>query len=273
MDKQVDALGQVLEALQSRIKAPYFGYIFLAFVAFNWEALFYLFFSGSPAIGKLQYFNGHSDRYHLIVYPLFVGLAATFAAPWLTWFFVWLGQKPTTFSKKTNKAIQYQVDQATLMLEQQSELDGKIEELKKQGLIIENLSKDIEVKNGQLLVKNAEVESLQIKEKSTIEKINGFANIQKKLQEALVEEKNTNTKINGDVNKLNTQRDYLLNLLATEYQTVTKIRDVDRFVSKLPVDELAEIDKLIMERIKSIEAELTSDFDIAFDSAAKEKGK
>jgi hypothetical protein len=33
----------IIESVESRINAPYFGYLFCSFLAINWEALFYLF--------------------------------------------------------------------------------------------------------------------------------------------------------------------------------------------------------------------------------------
>jgi hypothetical protein len=33
----------IIESVESRINAPYFGYLFCSLLAINWEALFYLF--------------------------------------------------------------------------------------------------------------------------------------------------------------------------------------------------------------------------------------
>jgi hypothetical protein len=56
----MDSIKEIFEALNQRIKPPIWGYIFFAFVGVNWKALYYLSFSGKPALMKFNYFDANT---------------------------------------------------------------------------------------------------------------------------------------------------------------------------------------------------------------------
>ena len=64
---------EVKETFQNRAKSPIFGSVFLAFIGFNWRALFYLFFDKTKTVSeRIGKFDQLTDGLTLILWP-FVG--------------------------------------------------------------------------------------------------------------------------------------------------------------------------------------------------------
>ena len=76
-------MNEVFEALNSRIKAPYFGYAILAFFALNWRGIFLLVVDDSEPVNRLALFDSETSFWTLLVFPLLVGAVVAASAQWL----------------------------------------------------------------------------------------------------------------------------------------------------------------------------------------------
>lgn len=76
-------MNDVLEAVSARIKAPYFGYVFLAFIAINWRAIFVLTVSDGTPQERLAAFDIETSFFSLLVAPLLAGAVLLLTSPWL----------------------------------------------------------------------------------------------------------------------------------------------------------------------------------------------
>jgi hypothetical protein len=85
---------EVIEAVNSRINTPYFGYSILAFLALNWRGFFYLVFSKGKPEEKLALFDAQTDVYTLLIYPLAIGALVAAITPWLRFLFGKIEKKP-----------------------------------------------------------------------------------------------------------------------------------------------------------------------------------
>ncbi|MBE4267628.1 hypothetical protein HJ071_24005 [Vibrio parahaemolyticus] len=89
---------EVVEAVNARLKAPYFGYAILAFIALNWRGFFVLVLTEGTPEDKLALFDTHTDIYTLVIYPLVIGVVVAGTAHWLKYFF-------GCIEKKTKRAL------------------------------------------------------------------------------------------------------------------------------------------------------------------------
>lgn len=85
---------EIIEVIESRLKAPTYGYFAFAFVAINWKPLFYLFVEEKDAITRISYFDSNTSFYSLVLYP--VAFAAVFSVvyPWINCIMLYLYTKP-----------------------------------------------------------------------------------------------------------------------------------------------------------------------------------
>ncbi|WP_417559946.1 hypothetical protein [Marinomonas sp.] len=92
----------VVDAINSRIKSPYFGYAVLAFFALNWRGVFLLLVStGSPA-ERLQLFDAETSFWSLAVLPLIVGALVAASTHWLRYLFLLVARKPLELIDNSN---------------------------------------------------------------------------------------------------------------------------------------------------------------------------
>lgn len=84
----------LVDAIETRIKSPYFGYAVFAFVALNWEALFVLFLSESSPKDRIVGFNGDTDIWTLLIIPFSFGFFIAIISPWLRLMFEYISRKP-----------------------------------------------------------------------------------------------------------------------------------------------------------------------------------
>jgi hypothetical protein len=85
---------EIFEALAARIKSPIFGYFILSWVAFNWRALFYLFFSDTVIDDRFQHFDTLTSGYSLALFPILVASVVAVIYPWINYAFLYLCKKP-----------------------------------------------------------------------------------------------------------------------------------------------------------------------------------
>lgn len=92
----------VVDAINSRIRSPYFGYAVLAFIAFNWRGIFLLLVStGSPA-ERLKLFDTETSFWSLAVFPLIVGALVAASTHWLRYVFLLVARKPLELIENSN---------------------------------------------------------------------------------------------------------------------------------------------------------------------------
>ena len=56
----------IVDAINSRVKEPYFGYAFLSFLAINWKAIFLLIYSKGSAEAKIIAFEGTTTTFSFV---------------------------------------------------------------------------------------------------------------------------------------------------------------------------------------------------------------
>ncbi|MFV5403985.1 MULTISPECIES: hypothetical protein [unclassified Acinetobacter] len=71
----------LLDAINTRVKEPYWGFFLISFVAFNWRALFLLCFTNGTAEARLDIFDLNTSFTNLFLYPILVALAITLLTP------------------------------------------------------------------------------------------------------------------------------------------------------------------------------------------------
>ncbi|OPX54398.1 hypothetical protein SAMN02745127_02821 [Oceanospirillum multiglobuliferum] len=92
----------VVDAINSRIKSPYFGYAVLAFFALNWRGIFLLAVStGSPA-ERLQLFDTETSFWSLAILPLIIGALVAASTHWLRYLFLLVAKKPLGLIENSN---------------------------------------------------------------------------------------------------------------------------------------------------------------------------
>lgn len=153
----MDGLRELVEAFSARIKSPIIGSIVLAFVAVNWRAVFFLFFSGEPASDKFVYFTENTTGYSLYVFPVLVGLAFALIVPWINFWGAKAIETPVSKHRSmqldaahalAEKKARYAVDMETLTTEYRSALldRAKVDQEIKEANIDEDVRTDLENK-------------------------------------------------------------------------------------------------------------------------------
>lgn len=73
----------IVQAVKERLKAPYFGYSFLAFVFLNWRAFYILIKTKGMPVDRLAAFDSATNNLNLMVWPFLIGAIAMVLRPWL----------------------------------------------------------------------------------------------------------------------------------------------------------------------------------------------
>jgi len=122
---------EVVDAVNNRIKTPYFGYAILAFIALNWKGFFLLVLSKVKPEEKLALFDAQTDIYTLLIYPLAIGAVVAATAHWLKFIFGIIERKPKELvenlqleaeHKKTIKQSQLEQSRSDLFAVKENEL-------------------------------------------------------------------------------------------------------------------------------------------------------
>jgi hypothetical protein len=85
---------EIVEAISTRVKSPYFGYSVLASVAINWQAFFLLLLSKTSPQERLLEFDATTNSSTLFVIPLLVGSLVAVISPWIGLLFEYISRKP-----------------------------------------------------------------------------------------------------------------------------------------------------------------------------------
>ncbi|OIQ42614.1 MAG: hypothetical protein BM560_00050 [Roseobacter sp. MedPE-SWde] len=79
----MEVIKDAFDAFSDRIRSPFVGSILLAFCFWNWKPLWYLLFEEATVTERIAFFEGNSNTSSLLVLPIFSGMAAALALPWL----------------------------------------------------------------------------------------------------------------------------------------------------------------------------------------------
>lgn len=82
----------LFEAINTRVKEPYWGFFVLSFLAFNWKGLFLLCFASGTAQDRIVFFESHTNLLSLIICPISTALFIVVITPWLKVLFGWLSK-------------------------------------------------------------------------------------------------------------------------------------------------------------------------------------
>jgi len=84
----------VIDAISSRFKSPYFGYAILAFFVLNWRGIFLLVaIKGTPEV-RLAAFDSVTNLWTLVVFPLLAGASVAASTHWVRYAFGLVSRKP-----------------------------------------------------------------------------------------------------------------------------------------------------------------------------------
>lgn len=84
----------LLDAVSTRIKTPYFGYAILSFFALNWRGIFLLVTTEGTPQERLAAFDCATNQYTLIIWPLVVGTLVAASTHWIQLIFIVISKKP-----------------------------------------------------------------------------------------------------------------------------------------------------------------------------------
>lgn len=172
----MDGLKELVEAFSARIKSPIIGSIALAFIAINWRAVFFLFFSGEPASDKFAYFTENTTGLSLYLYPVIVGLAFALLVPWVNFLGAKAIESPVTNHRNmqldaahtlAERKTRHAIDMETVSAEHRKALleSAKVDQEIKEADIDEDVRADLEDKlvesKGAEPVKTADLGNTQ----------------------------------------------------------------------------------------------------------------
>lgn len=128
----------ILEALDSRIKSPVFGYFILSMIAVNWKSFFFLFFDDGTVISRIIYFEVNTNSTSLFFYPIFFSVLYSLIYPWVQCIFIWTSSTPVHFKNML------EINSKHKLLGKQQELESlRKDKIKKDELeVIERAKRD-----------------------------------------------------------------------------------------------------------------------------------
>jgi hypothetical protein len=201
-----DTINQLKEAITERVKSPFLGSILLAFIAFNWKAIFYVIFADKTVVEKFAYWDLYTSTNTKLLYPIIAGSVFALVIPYISSLFAFLIEWPISKSRIRDEntahkiAIQKIRNQQKLENEREEVVASKVrqeEELEKikdkdiRAAVKENLN---EIKDN---LKNSNFKAMEtsIIDPVVLDQKVGFENTMRDLQE-----KYENAIISNDLN-------------------------------------------------------------------------
>jgi len=134
---------EIIEALNSRVRSPLFGYFVLAFIFINWRALLLLWLADEDIEMRIELFCFYTNYSSLLLYPALFAVFGAVAYPWINLFFLRLAHKPAIHKN----SLQITTDHERLM--QQTKLESLRNNMfaKKEEGLIEQAKRDQEVQS------------------------------------------------------------------------------------------------------------------------------
>lgn len=77
----MELIREFLNTYSQRIRSPIFGSIILAFIAVNWQSIYYLVFSSANAINKFAFWDTHTNWRSLFAIPIAIGILMAIITP------------------------------------------------------------------------------------------------------------------------------------------------------------------------------------------------
>lgn len=108
----------VVDAINSRIRSPYFGYAILAFFALNWRGIFLLIVTKTSPSDRLDLFDSETSFWSLVILPLIVGALVAASTHWLKYLFLLLARKPLELIENTELEAEHKKNIRQAELEQ-----------------------------------------------------------------------------------------------------------------------------------------------------------
>jgi hypothetical protein len=143
----MDSIKEIYDAFSQKIKSPFFGHIIIAFVLWNWKSIYYVIYSGKPALTKFNYFDANMVGWSYVI-PVVVGIITALASPYVSnWGSLW-ATKPVNARRlrETQEAHKILVEDNRLLAERENsqrihrkELAGDEQEL------IDKAKRDVEI--------------------------------------------------------------------------------------------------------------------------------
>lgn len=119
----------ILDALSERVKNPWLGSIFFAFIGINWQPLMHLFFADKVLEVRFDYFHDGTNLYTLLLQPILVGFVMSAVKPILSFAYYWSTKHPNQWT------------QSQFWKQKESNLKSKIEFEKLMQNLVEERSK------------------------------------------------------------------------------------------------------------------------------------
>lgn len=123
----MDWLKELLEAHNQRIKTPIIGSIILAFIAWNWQAIFYVLFANAPVEDRFQYWERVTSDSTLIFIPITLGTAFAISIPFISFISAAIVKTPINELRKLNQKSAHEL--ALERVAQQQDLEKWKEDL------------------------------------------------------------------------------------------------------------------------------------------------
>jgi len=179
---------EVVQALNDRIKAPYFGYAILSFIALNWRGFFLLFVSDGKPEERLALFDAQTDIFTLLLWPLAFGALVAATTKWLAYIFAIIEKKPNELIENLNLEAEHKMTIKQSQLEQSR---SKLFAVKEEELI-DRAKRDEEL---------ASIEDSEAKEK-LIEQLNSIRRERDMLSNELVESKKAQSELSKEAQEI-----------------------------------------------------------------------
>lgn len=216
-----DFFKDVFEAAQQRIRSPFIGSVIFAFIAVNWQALFYLFFADVSVQRRIDCFNDMTSNVSLYWLPLGIGAAMAIVLPFLRVGFAWI----IRFANR--KLHKLQAEEA--MLREVNEIELAVKKTKaeadlaaaraKENLIAVKAEADLAVARAEGQARVQEVEELSrieaAKRDAAVKNEVSNEEVAEKLQEELEKGRDPNVQI---LNQLSERAKELLEIAAPQGQ-------------------------------------------------------
>jgi hypothetical protein len=146
---------ELIDAIGTRIKSPYFGYSVFAFIALNWRPLFSLLLSETSPGERIVVFDNQTTTLSLLILPLTFGFIVALCSPWIRVAFEYFSRKPFEISdtmkleaqhKNTLKQAELEQSQSDLFAIKEQEL---IERAKRDEKVAEISDEETKAKLSQ----------------------------------------------------------------------------------------------------------------------------
>ena len=127
----------IIEAFNTRVKSPIFGYFIFSWLFFNWKPLALLFFDKALLTERISTFEVSTTIYTLLFLPIVSAVFIAIVSPWVGYVFLWVAQKPTDLknliqAKSEHNNLFEKQRLENKRLEEQAVLIDKVKETEKE---------------------------------------------------------------------------------------------------------------------------------------------